>query len=614
MTRRRIFWGIAAGVFILTVLPYVRTVGYGIINLDDYLYVADKPQLEAGFCLPTLRWLLTSVDDAIWMPATRFSYLLDWVFFGGHAGAMHAVNAAIHGLNGVLLFALLFLMFGGAGLRHGGGRDRGFLLLCGVGALLWSMHPLRVEPVAWVASRKDVLSLFFELIALGLWLRRLDHEESSFRGNAYGWLAVAAFVLAGMAKPTAMTFPVLAGLLEYWKRGGTVRWRDYGIPLVISCGLAVVALHAQRAGGATAPLAHVPLYGRLLNAVAAVGIYCWKSVCPTGLAVQCMNQWPGLPRFWWQGLVICAAYGAALAVLAVRLFGSALAAAKEGRSWGGTAGSDGERLVFACLTFFLVAAGPTLGISNFGVHAFADRFTYLPAVGFSMLFVGLLAQGVGDKGFRRVLACAGCAALLFGGLSARQTRYWENEKTLFSRTLEIDGADSIYANNVLGLYYYEVEHDLTRSRMYLDRAYNDLRRTSLHQDHLVYIKILAETGELRRARAEATRFLAEMDMMVNGRLLSLDATLRKSAVSYLVYAMISFEEGETELAKQHILKYEELSPGSTWTAYLLGRIAMKEGDTAEAVRQWKRSVSTTSAYIRHRFLEPEIRRLEKGIL
>ncbi len=618
MARKHLLPLLAAAVWLLTVLPYRATLGYGLINLDDYQYTVEKSQNTGPVSGASLAWLFRSFDDAIWMPVTRLSYLADFKLWGGSFGAMHAVNVAAHGVNAVLLLLLLLQLFAPGGGCLGRPPEGRAAAACALAALLWSLHPLRVESVAWVASRKDVLAVFFMLAAWLLWLRRLDRPERSAAGQAYGVAAVAAFALAGMSKPTAMTWPLLAGLLELF-RTGRVRWRDYAVPVFLACVVGAVAGMAQRAGGAMAGLAHVPLYGRAWNAAAALGIYTWKTLCPTGLAVQCINRWPDAPRFGLQGLAISAVLGLYLAAAFLGLFRRPLRAALAGLRTGAAAQGPwvapgtGRLAGFVGAAFALAAVAPTLGLSAFGLHAFADRFTYLPALGLSLLAAAGLTRLA--RGFRPAAALAAAALLLCGVLTDRQVGYWRDEKTLFSRTLEFDLPNNAYAHGILGCYSYEVEHDLEGARRHFEVALRQQRTRSLNAFHPVYIKVLAELGETALAKEETQLFTAQLAEATQGDVskMTFDTKLQSPSLGLLLYALIAVEEGDLELARMHLDRHDRLLPDAPWALFLRGKMALKEGEKAAAVRYFERSLADRTTFLRHRFFEPELQRLKQEL-
>ena len=205
-------FAVPVAVFLIAALPFARTVRYGIVNCDDYDYVQHAAE-------PGGLW---DVREAIWMPLTWLSYKADLGVAGwldgdeGRPGAapaeaayrrraaayrlMHAHSVLVHAVNAVLLWCLLRLVLARV---CGGGGARALDLVAGAAALFWAVHPLRCESVCWIASRKDVLSMAWLLLALILWVR----------GR---WAAaVGSFALSAMCKPSAMVFTPLAFVLDW---------------------------------------------------------------------------------------------------------------------------------------------------------------------------------------------------------------------------------------------------------------------------------------------------------------------------------------------------------------------------------------------------------------
>lgn len=584
------------GYYIPSIVLFVATLGlywtsrtYGLINLDDhqYLYGADGV-LTNGFTLPAFIWSFESLDHAIWMPLTWMSYMLDFALFGDAPWWMHLHNALLHAANAVLVFVLLGML----------GKKRSGIVVAMLAAV-WAWHPLRVEPVAWISSRKDVLSLFFELLALIAWIKRLGYEDKSRQAVDFRWLSIWAFILACMAKPMAMTFPLLALLLEYLHTG-KARRQDYFIPALIGIFTFYLAIIAQRVGGATHFLQWIPFQGRLLNCAAAFGIYCWKTIHPVDLAVACRNYWPELPRFWWQGLLICVGYGVVLLWTGWRTF---FHKAKNLNLE--------SRIIFCSLAFFLISVGPTLGLSSFGFHSYADRFTYLPAIGFSMMLAGLW-DGISYSRWmgRLLFFCVISVLGLLLAFSHRQIKCWENNLSLFTGTLRVDGDKNYLALRIVGMHYYDNSHDLGKSLFYLDKAFK-INRAGNRQYHGAYIMLLAEAGRLEEAKKELAEYqpIDSKDFRASqkGGAVEIIADLAK----LLSHAEIALAEGNDALARQYAERVVELKPDDTWGNYLLGKMAIKEGDKEAAIRYWKQSMSDKRQVVGHRFLAVEVERLEK---
>ncbi|MCQ2392366.1 MAG: hypothetical protein MJ240_13170 [Kiritimatiellae bacterium] len=357
---------IPAAVLVTAVFAlYAVTAGFGFLRFDDPDYTFACPFVKNGLTWSGVKEAFANArHGAIWMPITWLSYMIDIAFFGSGAGPHHVVNALLHAANAVLLLAL--------GRRLGGCATRGATHTVkggwhwGLVALVacWALHPQRVEAVAWIASRKELLWAFFTLWGLLAW----------HKGR--GLVACGCCALACMCKPTAMVFPFLALLVGREKTVGGVRALGALLPLMalaaVTGGLAVYSqMHPE--GMAAKDLFYAGWGERLLNAAVAIGLYVWQMVVPVGLHLDYRavpGGWPvdgvlGLAAFGVvAGLVICAARGA------TRTGGAAM---WRGVVWG--------------LGWFLVTLAPTLGIfGSFGEHARADRFLYVPAMFLPLAF------------------------------------------------------------------------------------------------------------------------------------------------------------------------------------------------------------------------------------
>jgi hypothetical protein len=379
--------------------------------------------------------------------------------------------------------------------------------------------------VAWVASRKDVLSVFWELLAFIFWVKAVITEEvkevshgdaetrSGGRGCAeppraethaecsalrspssdlrslisdhkpqlFRTFALLCFVCACLCKPTAMTFPILAGLLEFLLTR-RVLWNHYLVPFLGALVVAGITQYSQVTGGATFTLSNVPFYGRLLNAAAAFGLYCWQTFFPSHLAAVYVHKWPDMPLFLIPGLFVCMIYGVGLSILfwrsgACRLLFDELPASVHRVVRVSALTSDLRppisglaRGVFAGLAWFLFAIVPMLGLLCFGLHSHADRFTYLPAVGFSLALAIAWAH-LGSKAVRLLGIVLVVVLAAFFGLTWRQAGFWKNDGTLFRHALEVDPVRNDVAHRNLGRYYYDVEHNLPLAIQHWDQMF-----------------------------------------------------------------------------------------------------------------------------------------------
>lgn len=460
----------------LSSAPFLRAWDYGLVSLDDYFYILKLPELIDWAGWESVRVAFTHVKDGIWMPLTRLSYALDHAVFGGWYGGFHLHSILVHSANACLVWWLLRTI-----LRQVYSDVRRIDWVCLFAALFWAIHPLRCESVVFLASRKDVLSFFWEMLAFVFWMRGTSRRDTA--------LAMAFFVLGSFCKPSVMTFPVLCLLLDAFVRREVRVWRLV-LPVAYMVGLGFFAAWQQQSGGATQDMYAQTLLQRILGAAAAFGIYVRNTVWPDALAVQCIKRWPDAPRFLLPGLVVSGAWGLFL-VRKLRAFWDARAGIvcrdRETTGWRYELPTPPD-LVFVGAAWFAVAVAPMLGIANFGYHAFADRFTYIPAFGISILVAVALY-----KASKWLMAVGVVVLAALGVMTWRQTGYWRDDETLFTHTLEVDGDRNALAHSVLANWYFEFPHDLPSAlREFEAVARHDVRYLLPLYD--IYVMTLCESG------------------------------------------------------------------------------------------------------------------------
>lgn len=383
----------------------------GFVSYDDPGYVTENAHVLAGLSAEGLRWSLGTFRQGNWHPVTWWSHQLDVELFGLDPAGHHRTSLALHLASAVLVFALL--------RRATGARWRSALA-----AGLFALHPLRVESVAWIAERKDVLSAALGLLALRLWVE-------GTRGARIA--ATAAFALALGAKPMAVTLPCVLLLLDRWPLGRerALGWarlvREKAVLFAFAAASCAVTVAAQRAGGAVQTLEAVPPLRRVENAALAVVAYLRQTLWPSDLAVF-------YPRSGPQPLA---------GVAAVLAIAGATAWAQRGR----------ERRPWAWTgwLWFLGTLVPVIGLVQVGEQARADRYTYLPSIGLALA----AAWALGEVAARRPAlrgALVAASLLVLGALGAathRQVHVWHDSRTLFEHALAATG-DHVVALVQLG--------------------------------------------------------------------------------------------------------------------------------------------------------------------
>jgi tetratricopeptide (TPR) repeat protein len=427
--------GLALAVFLL----YFPVRAHGWVKYDDDVYLLENPHVQRGLDPGEVLWVFTHDHAANYHPLTWVSHMLDVELFGLEPGPHHLVSVALHALNAALVLLLLRALVGGE-------------LFAGLGAALWALHPLRVESVAWAAERKDVLCAVFFLAGLLAYLR---YARSPSAGR-YA-LVCLALVLALLAKPMAVTFPLVALLLDVWPLGRLKTESGkpeaataagppsltptrpgepaqapggrslYGLfleklPLLVLSALAALAtVVAQSRGGSTSSISALGLDVRALNALRSVGVYLRETVWPAGLSV-----------FYPHEAILSA--DPRVALLAPAGVGAALLVGLSALAW------RARRAAPAALAgwlAFLTLLLPVIGLVQVGTQAHADRYTYLPAVGLSAALAGAAGRLAGRTA--RVAGLLGVAgALALAGAARHQLAAWRDTETLFRRALELD--------------------------------------------------------------------------------------------------------------------------------------------------------------------------------
>jgi len=399
---------VALGLFLAATVPYLATLGFPFVDYDDPDYVTRNPEVLGGLSLASVRWAFSAAHASNWHPLTWLSHMLDVELFGEHAGGHHASSVLLHGCNAVLCFLALRALTGRLGLAA-------------AVALLFAVHPLRVESVAWISERKDVLSALFFFLLLLVHARRVRTGGAGLYA-----LELLCLTLGLLAKPMLVSVPLVLLALDVWvldrARLGARRLVLETLPFaLLALASALLTVYAQRAGGALNTLEFLPLEARLANAPLALWSYLAHLAWPAELAYFYPHRALVVsePEAW-----NAAALAALCGVLALIAAGVGL----RRRAPLATAG----------LAWFLVMLLPVIGIVQVGEQALADRYTYLPTVGLTLALLALVAPALTTAARARagtlVLALAASA---LAARTLRQVQSWESSRALYTHALAV---------------------------------------------------------------------------------------------------------------------------------------------------------------------------------
>jgi len=504
------------------------------LNYDDNVYVTENARVKAGLSTEGIAWALTTFGAGNWHPVTWISHMADVSVWGMDPRGHHGTNVVLHAINVVLVFSILARATGTAGLSA-------------AAAALFGLHPLRVESVAWVAERKDVLSATF---GLGAILAYLVWTAKPAPARYAALLVLYALSLA--AKPMLVTLPILLLLLDAWP----LKRRSYRdkIPLaLLAAASCVVTLVAQHAGGAIATTGMFPLPARLANAVVSTLTYAVRTAWPTGLAVFYPHPGGTLPA--------ATVFGAAIVLTA------ALVLAWRGRS----------RFPYVAtgLGWFFVALVPVIGIVQVGSQAMADRYTYLPSIG----LVIVLVWGAWDLLPRReVLAPAAVAACVALSIATRaQLASWKDSEALFARAAAVTTGNFVAHVN-LGAVLRE-KGDLDGSKVHLEEA------TRIAPG---YAKAWYQLGMTLAAAGQAAG--AEDAYR---RALDLDP---QNAEIHFDRGVLLSEQGRADAAIAEFAEASRLDPTLARAQYNWGTALAAQSRYPEAIERFRRAIEMAPDY------------------
>jgi tetratricopeptide (TPR) repeat protein len=404
-------------------LVFSQTLSHDFINYDDDLYVYKNAEVSRGLTLEGFKWLLTHSHANLWHPLTTLSHMIDCQVYGLRPPGHHFTNVLLHNVGVMLLFVVLSQM-------------TGCVWRSAFVAAIFAIHPMRVESVAWVAERKDVLSGVFFALTLGSYMR---YARAPSVGR---YLTTSIFVVCGlMSKATFVTVPLVLLLLDYWPlnrgqrsevRGQTTEVRSQWsvvrglvlekIPLfVLSAAAAAATIFAQTVTMAT--LEQLPLLPRIKNAAVSLMVYLRQMFWPDDLAIfyphphDQLNIWLVLAL---AGLIIL------ITLLAIIL--------RQKRPY-----------LFVGWFWYLILVAPVLGIFQAGLQSRADRFTYLPHIGITIALTWTVADLTQQWRVHRAMlsSIAICVVTVFTICAWRQTTYWRDSISVWERALAVTSNNQI---------------------------------------------------------------------------------------------------------------------------------------------------------------------------
>jgi len=395
----------------VTSIVYLPSLWNGFVNWDDQWYVYINPLIKTI----DLKALATAIQVGNWHPLTMFSLALDYQLWGLNPFGYHLGNTVLHAAN-TFLAALLAAKL--IQVVRPDEKRFSFVAALAMG-LLFGIHPLHVESVAWISERKDVLCGFFFFLSVLFYISHA--QKPSWKTYV---LSFVFFILALLSKPMAVTLPLALIIIDFYPFRRIDSMKDlfrsalgkapfFATAVILS----FAAIYAQNVAGALQPFAAEPLYLKFLSAARGYIFYLVKTSVPYGLV-------PYYPHPVDRSLANYQYWGS-VAVFMILSAGAVAAILK------------GKRLFPAVWAFYVITLLPVIGIVQVGGQAAADRYMYLPAFGIFLLAgIALSHAANGKQGF---IAALVITAAVTGGLSyltVKQTAVWKDSIALWDHEIK----------------------------------------------------------------------------------------------------------------------------------------------------------------------------------
>jgi len=443
---RVIRWAMPIAVAIVTLVVFSEVLRHGFVDWDDDRILIENANYR-GLGWPNLQWMFTTFYKSLYRPLTWASFGFDYLLWGMNPAGYHLSNLLLHTLNAVLVYHVALLLYSLPALGLIGWGDSSVKIIAGIAALLFSIHPLRVEPVAWVSARNDLLSALFVLASAVCYLKYAQAAERLPASWRWAGFAVVMYMLAMLSKAGNFALPLVFLVLDVYPLG---RWRQLSTdgfgpavkklvwektPLFLVSIVGAAVAFAAKQSDAMIGFEQYGLGERVAQSIYGVIFYVWKTVVPLGLSPLYSlsaqsNSSPLFIFFTTTGVV-----GVTLGLLYLR------------KRW------PAPLAAWACYGLLIA---PVLGLVQSGPQAVADRYSYLPCLVWVVLVGAFLLHTWQNRQNYTVssplsVVLGGSVVLpmvVYGLMSWNQIQVWRDSETLWQRVVAIEPASSIGHNSL----------------------------------------------------------------------------------------------------------------------------------------------------------------------
>lgn len=526
---------ICVGIAVLTIITYWPIRENDFVNFDDVQYVTDNPFIKDGLTVDSLVFAFTTNRVGNWHPLTWISHAIDIELFELNSKYHHLVNLTLHVLSCVILFLVLW-------------RMTSRIWPSAVVAVLFAIHPMHVESVAWVAERKDLLCGFFWMLTLAA------YAGYSKRPSVSRYLLVIfCYILGLLSKPMIVTLPFVLLLLDYWPLERLKpRVILEKVPLfVLSFIFSCITYAVQHGSGTTGRIKSLSFGSQIANAFYSYICYIGKLFIPINLAV--LYPHPENTLVIWKPVI-----AVAVLILATAVFWFLLRP---------------KKYIIVGWLWFLGTLVPVIGFVQVGYQGIADRYTYLPSIGLFILIIWAVDDFLSKLKIRNlhVALLTVLPVILFANMTFSQVKLWRNSITLYENALANTQNNYIMHHN-LGCTY--------RDKGKIEKAKQQYKLTlKIMPDYIPARENLANVlyteGKIEKAKHQYKLILRIMPDYI-------------SALNNL--ANILCTEGKFHESIEYYNKALSLSPNHLGARHNLGAALNSIGKTKEAIELYYQSL------------------------
>lgn len=467
-------WIIALLIAFVTCLFYLPTINNEFVNWDDSLAIIENPMIRS-FSFSSIHEMATSFLTGNWIPLTWLSFALDYSIGKLNPAIYHGHNLLLHLTNTVLVFFLSLnilklvsqkdtllgkKLFSFSEEKYKEWKSvEPATIASAITALLFGLHPIHVESVAWATERKDLLFCAFFFGSLLIYLNNVNSKNP----KKWKWIAcLVFFALSLLSKPMGVTLPLILFLLDVWplkrfQKEGFLKLFYEKIPFfILSILFSIIALFAQSHAGAVQDIDVVPLSFRIMNAFHSLVFYIWKMIIPINLV-------PFYPLL--HGSILTIQYF--LACCLVFFVSLTCYYYREKKTY-----------LWVSWLFYVITLLPVIGLLQVGAQAAADRYTYLPSLSILLLFSTSFVIFLSHH--RKVLLSSSLFLIfILGWATIEQIELWKNSITLWEKTKSLYPNQSIIIHANMGNAYRQFGH--------LDKALEEYNQAlALYPHPLIY--------------------------------------------------------------------------------------------------------------------------------